>query len=117
MESIDKNCRVLIVSSHALFAEAIFRLLQEQGIEVVAKVGTLAEAEIVLQTLIVEAIVVDYDDPHLRDSEVVAHLVGDDEERQVIFLTLAGNQMIVHHREKVKNVTPADLISAIRFIK
>jgi len=117
MESLNKNCRVLIVSSHPLFAEAISRLLQEQGIEVEAKVSTLEEAETTLQKVIVEAIVVDYDDPELRDSEVVSHLVGDDEERQVIFLTLAGNQMIVHHREKVKNVTPADLISAIRFVK
>ena len=117
MEHIDKNRRVLIVSNHPLFAEAISRLLQEQGIEVVAKVNTLAEAESSLQTLEIEAIVVDYDDPELRDSDVVSHLVGDDEERQVIFLTLAGNQMIVHHREKVKNVTPADLISAIRFVK
>lgn len=117
MGSLNKNCRVLIVSSHPLFAEAISRLLQEQGIEVIAKVGTLAEAEAFLQSLTVEAIVVDYDDPELQDSEVVSHLVGDDEERQVIFLTLAGNQMIVHHREKVKNVTPADLISAIRFVK
>ncbi len=105
------------MSSHPLFAEAISRLLQDQEIEVVAKVGTLTEAEASLQDLTVEAIVVDYDDPKLRDSEVVSHLVGDDEERQIIFLTLAGNQMIVHHREKVKNVTPADLISAIRFIK
>ena len=117
MESLNKNCRVLIVSSHALFAEAISRLLQEQEIEVVAKVGTLEEAEIALQTLTVEAIVVDYDDPELRDSEVMSQLVGGDDERQVIFLTLAGNQMIVHHREKVQNVTPADLISAIRFVK
>jgi hypothetical protein len=67
-----------------------------------------------LRTLTVEAIIVDHDDPALRDAEVVSQLVSHDEARQVIFLTLAGNQMIVHHRERVEGATPADLVRAIR---
>ncbi len=109
------NRRVLIVSEHPLFAEAIMRLLQEENINVVAKANNVREARSILNTQEIEAVVVDYDDPQLRDAEVVSHLVGSDEERQVVFLTLAGNQMIVHHRERVENVTPADLVEAIRF--
>jgi hypothetical protein len=66
-----------------------------------------------LRNQVVEAIIVDHDDPALRDAEVVSQLVGHDEERQVIFLTLAGNQMIVHHRERVEGATPEDLVRAI----
>ena len=109
-----KHCRVLIISGHPLFAEAITCVLKEEGIDIVAVVGTLAEAQAILETQPVEAIVVDHDDAQLRDGEVVSHLVGSDEERQVVFLTLSGNQMIVHHRERVENVTPADLVGAIR---
>ncbi len=109
------NRRELNVSEHPLFAEAIMRLLQEENINVVAKANNVREARSILNTQEIEAVVVDYDDPQLRDAEVVSHLVGSDEERQVVFLTLAGNQMIVHHRERVENVTPADLVEAIRF--
>ncbi len=111
------SCRVLIISSHPLFAEAITRLLQTEEITVVATANNLEEARSILNTPEVEAIVVDHDDSQLREAELVSQLVNGDEERQVIFLTLTGNQMIVHHREWVKNVTPADLVGAIRFSK
>lgn len=110
-----KRCRVLIISGHPLFAEAISRLLQVEGIEVVARADSLESALPLVKSQAVEAIIVDHDDPNLRDAEVVAQLVGDDEERQVIFLTLTGNQMIVHHRERLENVTSDDLVRALRF--
>lgn len=108
------DCRALIISGHPLFADAIARLLREEGVEVIATASSLEAATTMLQEQAVEAIIVDHDDPKLDDAEVVSKLVGHDEERQVIFLTLAGNQMIVHHRERVENVTPDDLVGAIR---
>ncbi|MFZ5918760.1 MAG: response regulator [Chloroflexota bacterium] len=107
--------RALIISSHALFAEAIARLLQAESVEVATRAESLAEALAFLQDRSVEAVIVDHDDPLLRDAEIVSQLVGRHEACQIIFLTLAGNQMIVHHRERVENVTPADLVRAIRF--
>ena len=112
-ESNLETGRVLIISSHALFAEAITRLLNEKGIREVAKVNTVASALPVLQEQDIGTIIVDHDDPQLRDAEIVSQLVGYDEAQQVIFLTLAGNRMIVHHRERVENVTPDDLIQAL----
>ena len=106
--------RAYIISGHALFAEAIERLLQDANVEVVGRAGSLESALPDLQELRIEAIIVDHDDPDLRDAEVVSQLVGYEDERQVIFLTLAGNQMIVHHRERVEDVTTADLVRAIR---
>ena len=115
METKLEAAQVLIISSHPLFAEAILQWLKEKGVQAVARVDTLAEALPWLKEHNIEAIIVDHDDPNLRDSEVVSQLVGFDETRQVIFLSLAGNQMIVHHRERVENVTPNDLIQALHF--
>ena len=109
-----ESCRTLIISGHPLFAEAIRRLLWEEGVEVVATADSLDAALPLLRQQPVEAIIVDHDDAQLRDAEVVSRLVGHDDERQVIFLTLSGNRMIVHHRERVEGVTPADLVGAIR---
>lgn len=109
--------RVLIISSHPLFAEAITHLLQEEGMNVVASVDSLEKAVPVLEAQQIETIIVDQDDPQIPDSAVVSQLVGSRESQQVIFLTLAGNQMIVHHRERMENITPTDLIRAIRFSK
>jgi DNA-binding NarL/FixJ family response regulator len=117
MELLLKTSEVLIISSHPLFAEAISHLLKERGVTDVARVDSLASALPVLKEQETGAIIVDHDDPQLRDAEVVSHLVGSDETRQVIFLTLAGNQMIVHHRERVENVTPDDLIQALHYPK
>lgn len=105
--------RAFIISGHSLFAEAIARLLQDAGVEVVGRASSLERALPQLRGQRIGAIIVDYDGADLRDGEIVSQLVGYDEECQVIFLTLAGNQMIVHHRERVENVTPADLVRAI----
>jgi DNA-binding NarL/FixJ family response regulator len=107
--------RALIISSHALFAEAIARLLQAESVEVIGRVEDLEAARTLLQDRSADAIIVDHDDPLLRDAEIVSQLVDRDEAGQVIFVTLAGNQMIVHHRERVENVTPQALVRAIRF--
>ena len=108
-----KPLGVLIISSHPLFAEAITHLLKEGGVSQVSTVDSVPKALSLLKQQAIETIIVDHDDLQLRDSEIVSHLVGNDEAQQVIFLTLAGNEMIVHHRERVENVTPDDLIQAL----
>ena len=112
-----RDCRILLVSNHPLFAEAITRLLQEQDISVVAEVSNLEKAQSVLKAQKVQTIIVDQDDARLQDTTVVSHLLDTQDERQVIFLSLNDNQMIRHHRECVENVTPSDLVAAIRYLK
>ncbi|RME76308.1 MAG: DNA-binding response regulator [Chloroflexi bacterium] len=107
------SLQVLIISGHPLFADAITHLLHEQGIEHVAVVSTITEAQTLLETETPQAIIVDHDTSYLTDSEVVSQLVGRGDTQQVIFLTLEDNRMIVHHRERIENVTPADLIQAL----
>ena len=109
-----KTRRALIISGHPLFAEAITRQLQEEKIQVVVTANSLESALALLEASEVEAIIVDHDDSQLRDVEVDSRLIGHHEEQRVIFLTLPGNQMIVHHRELAENVTAADLVQAIQ---
>jgi len=109
-----KNCRVLIVSASPLFADAICRLLEQEGISVVATASSLEEAGLIRKSQPIDATVINHDDTQLQDAAVVSELMHNQEARQIVFLTLAGNQMIVHHRERIENVTPADLIGAIR---
>ena len=112
-----RDCRVLLVSNHPLFAEAITRLLQEENISVVAEVNDLEEARSVLKAQEFETIIVDQDDAKLQDIAVMSDFLNSQDERQVIFLSLNDNQMIIHYRERVENVTPSDLVAAIRYLK
>ena len=111
------NYRVLIISGHPVFAEAITHLLQAQNIAEIITVNSMDSALPLLKTDTLETIIVDHDDPALCDTDVLSRLLDSDEARNVIFLTLAGNQMIVHHRARVENVTPDDLIQALHLAK
>ncbi|MBI5030882.1 MAG: response regulator transcription factor [Chloroflexi bacterium] len=107
--------RVLIISSHPLFAEGIERILQEDGnLVVVARSRELEDALPLMQDHQPDTIIIDNDEPGLQDAEVVNLLVGNQAERQVIFLTLSGSRMIVYHRQRVEDATPEDLLSMLR---
>ena len=111
-----KGGQVLLISSHPLFAEAITHLLTEAGVFVAGTVDSVDKAVPVLTSQPVRSIIVDHDDPQLRDVDVVSQLLGNEMAQNIIFLTLAGNQMIVHHRERVKNITPQDLVRAVGLV-
>ncbi len=107
--------RVLIISSHPLFAEGIERILQEDGnYIVVARSRELQDALPLVQQHQPEIIIVDHDEPSLRDAQAIDLLVGNQKERQVIFLTLNGSRMIVYQRQRVEDATAGDLLSILR---
>ncbi len=107
--------RVLIISSHPLFAEGIERILQEEdNFTVVARSCEVEAALPLVEQHQPDTIIIDHDEPSLRDAQVVNLLVGNQEERQVIFLTLNGSRMIVYHRQRVEDATAGDLLSILR---
>ena len=108
-----RTCRAFIISASPLFVDAITHLLEEEGAEVVAQAKNLEDARPMLGNCEVDAIVVDRNDIQLRDAEVVSHLMDSDREQQIVLLTIAGNEMVVYHKEKLENVTPHDLVKAI----
>ena len=112
-----ESSRVIIVSDSPLFVDAVSRLLEEQDIHVIAKTSDPEEVRELLDSHQVDAIVVDQDSVPIQRANTMSHIMNYQEERPVIFLTLADNQMIVHHQERVRNVTPADLVGAIRSSK
>jgi DNA-binding NarL/FixJ family response regulator len=110
-----KSWRVLVVSESALFADALSRLLHEAGIQVVTQVGNCEEAQAILAAQNIHTVVVDYDERRQDDTEIIIRFAENSRSCHVVLLTMVNNKMIVYHRESVENVTPADLIEAIRF--
>ena len=110
-----KSWRVLVVSESVLFADALTHLLQEAGIQVVTQVGNCEEAQAILSALNINTVVVDYDERRQDDAEIIIRFTENDRSCHVVLLTMVNNKMIVYRRESVENVTPADLIEAIRF--
>jgi len=107
--------RVVIISPHPIFAQAIARLVQRQaGVRVVGVAQTPAEARPLVQEHAPQTIIVDHDSAALGDGELFSLLQPDGTNRQIIFLTLSGNQMVIHHRERRENTTPMDGWGVIR---
>jgi DNA-binding NarL/FixJ family response regulator len=109
-----KKSRILIISEHALFADAITHTLKEEGISVAATVKDIDAALPFIQKQRPDIIIVDYSAGFTPDARMFSSSDGDNKDRRVIFLTLDGNKMVVHHRQQMKDATPADLISVLR---
>jgi cytochrome c oxidase subunit 2 len=95
--------KVLIASSHPLFAEGLRSLLhkrQETEVEVVGLVSTINEALLALNSLQPDLIIVDYDDEHLNRDEFLAHFVEGRGQLRVVLLSLGerGEEAIVYDR-------------------
>lgn len=95
--------RVLIASSHPLFAEGIRGLLsthQQADVEVVGLVSTIEEALDALNILKPDMVIVDYDDERVNREEFLARFVESEGRLRVILLSLleGGQEAIVYDR-------------------
>jgi DNA-binding NarL/FixJ family response regulator len=105
--------RVLIVSSHPIFANSLARLVDEAGYQVLSKVADLKQALQVLEPRSPVTVIVDYEDVQPREEEWLPLLQQADAARRVILLTLANNEMIVHEQRRVTQVTAIELKQAL----
>jgi DNA-binding NarL/FixJ family response regulator len=115
LERVVPSQKVLIISKRVLFIEAVTRLLATEEIVVAAKAETLPEVGELLASTPIDAIVVDYDEVHWPETEVVDKLARTIANYCLIFLTQTENQMILHYRKRIENVTPADVLQAFSF--
>lgn len=97
-----KKRRVLIASSHGLFAQGLRSLLRERqatGVEVVGVVTNLEQAMAALETLNPDLIIVDYDDEILNRDEFLARFVEGEKKLRVVLLSLqSAGEAIVYDR-------------------
>jgi chemotaxis response regulator CheB len=87
--------RVLIASSHGLFAQGLKSLLSErqaEGVEVVGVVTNLDQAMVALENLNPDLIVVDYDDEALNRDEFLVRFVEGEKKLRVVLLSLQSAQ-------------------------
>ncbi|MFQ5341831.1 MAG: cytochrome c oxidase subunit II [Anaerolineae bacterium] len=104
--------RVLIVSPHPLFREGIVRLLGDQ-VEVVGTAADWDEARALIQQGRPQTVIVDHESAELKDTDLTLLLWPEAEMLKVIYVTLAGNEMIVHERRRISGVTEVDLLEAL----
>jgi len=108
----DELDRVLIISPHPLFREGIIRLLGER-VEVVGAVASWEEAQDAIRTHRPQAIIVDHENIELKEADLAPLLWPEIDSLKVIYVTLAGNEMIVHERRRVTGATENDLLCAL----
>lgn len=104
--------RVLIVSTHPLFREGIIRLLGDQ-VEVVGTAANWEEARTVVRQHQPHTVIVDHESAELKDIDLTPLLWPDTESLRVIYVTLAGNEMIIHERRRLTGATEADLLDVL----
>jgi cytochrome c oxidase subunit 2 len=106
MPSQPNKRRVLIASSHGLFAQGLRSLLSErqaEGVEVVGVVSNVSEAISALEKLNPDLIIVDYDDEGLYREEFLARFVEGERKLRVVLLSLqSGNQAIIYDRRTME---------------
>jgi cytochrome c oxidase subunit 2 len=95
--------RILIASSHPLFAEGLRSLLQkrqETDTIVVGLVSTIDEALSALHRLHPDLVIVDYDDEQVNRDEFLARFVEGEGRLRVVLLSLreGGDEAIVYDR-------------------
>ena len=104
--------RVLIVSAHPLFREGITRLLRDQ-VEVVGAVADPQAARNLIRQHRPHAIIVDHESVELQEADLAPLLWPEIESLKVIYVTLAGNEMIIHERRRITGATENDLLRAL----
>jgi cytochrome c oxidase subunit 2 len=103
MNSPTDPLRILIASSHPLFAQGISSLLEkrpEMDTEVVGMVSTIDEAMNALQNLNPDLVIVDYDDDQVNREEFLARFVEGEGRLRVVLFSLkeGGDEAIVYDR-------------------
>lgn len=105
---------VVVVSRHPLFREGLVRLLKEQSaVEVVGAVGEWTEAQVLVARRKPDAVIVDHDEMQLQRLDLEPLLWAETEGLKIIYVTLAGNEMVVHERRRVTNVTAEGLVQVL----
>jgi CheY-like chemotaxis protein len=102
-EQTKKRVRILIASSHPLFAEGLRSLLvkrSEPEAVVVGIVATIEEAITALHSLNPDLVIVDYDDEQVNRDEFLARFVEGEGRLRVVLLSLkeGGSEAIVYDR-------------------
>jgi cytochrome c oxidase subunit II len=106
--NISKNSklrRVLIASSHPLFAQGLRSLLHDrygENVKVVGVVSNLDEAVSVIEGNNPDLVVVDYDDEILNREEFLARFVEGEKKLRLVLLSLqSGGDVLVYDRRSL----------------
>ena len=107
------NTRILLIG-HGLFLDGLTRILSEQpDTEIIAAASNWDAARTIVDQENPDIVIVDHDEPELRESDLAPLLESATPSLRVIYLTLSANKMIVHNRQQLSDVSIPDLIQAL----
>jgi len=107
--------RVLIIGRHNLFHDGLKYLLADQpSLTIVGRAQTWEEAGQLMSQTHPNILIIDHDSARLREADLAPLLENEEQDIKVIYLTLAQNKMVIHNRQRVGNVTAADLLQALQ---
>ena len=107
------NTRILLIGQ-GIFLDGLTRILQEQaGSEVIGAVGTWEAARDLAAEQSPDIIIVDHEQAELRETDLAPLFESQTANIKVIYLTLSANQMVIHNRQQLANVSLPELIRAL----
>jgi DNA-binding NarL/FixJ family response regulator len=108
------SARILLIGQ-GLFLDGLTRILTEQpDTEIIAAVNTWVEGRQIVDQDKPNIVIVDHEQPDLRQSDLAPLLESETTSLKVVFLTLSANKMIVHERQHLTDVSVPDLIQALQ---
>jgi CheY-like chemotaxis protein len=111
---ITMNPRILLIGQ-GLFLDGLNRILSEQhDAEIVAAVSSWEEARHIIKQENPNIVILDHDEPDLRQSDLAPLLENTSASLKVIYLTLSTNEMIIHNRQQLSDASISDLIDALQ---
>ena len=101
-----------------IFLDGLTQILSEQPqTEIIAAVSSWQEASEIIDQESPNIVILDHDEPNLRESDLAPLLESKSPSLKVIYLTLSTNKMIMHNRQQLSNVSVPDFINALQMIE
>lgn len=108
------NCRVFILYSNSLLAEALESLLRgREGIEVIGKEANQQRGLESIKALHPDVVLIDTTDSRLNGTGDIPRLLGERPEAKVLSFSLYDNHIDVYHRHRITATKVEDLFGAI----
>ena len=108
------NARILLIG-HGLFVDGLTHILSEQpNAEIIGSASNWDEARKIIDQENLNIVILDHDEPDLRQSDLAPLLESKIPSLKVIYLTLSTNKMIVHDRQHLSDVSVPDLVDALQ---
>ncbi len=105
---------VLIISDHILFAQALRRLLEQEGVHILGIVASEAEAMPLIREHQPSAVLVDVNGAEDLDAIAARLLSAHRGDCQILFVSLDNTDVTVYTRQRLPGASTTELTALVR---